>query len=71
MIRTLPAIIDKNGEVRLVESITLDAECRALVTIMDEEHAEFSPLACDQNLSEWILPEEDRAWMHLQPGPSS
>jgi len=69
MIRTLPAIIDKNGEIRLVEPIKLDAECRALVTIMDEEHAELSALACDLTLSEWILPEEDRAWMHLQPGP--
>jgi len=71
MIRTLPAIIDKNGEVRLVEPIKLESECHALVTIMDEEHDELSPLACDQALSEWILPEEDRAWMHLQPGPSS
>jgi hypothetical protein len=71
MIRTLPAIIDKNGDIRLVDPIKLDSECRALVTIMDEEHAGLSPLACERTLSEWILPEEDNAWMHLQPGSSS
>ncbi len=66
MIRTIQAVIGKNGEVRLVEPVTLDGEYRALVMIMDEVPAELPVLACEPSLSEWNLPEEYSAWMHLQ-----
>jgi hypothetical protein len=66
MIRTVQAVISKDGEVQLVEPITLDADYRALVMIMDVVPAELPVLACEPSLSEWNLPEEDNAWMHLQ-----
>src|SRR5205823_2291653 len=37
MIRTLEAMIDERGTVRLLEAVELPASRRALVTILDEE----------------------------------
>lgn len=71
MTRTLEAVIGKSGEVRLVEPISLDAEYRAVVTIMDRTESESHVLACEQSLSEWNLAEEEQAWKHLQPIKSS
>jgi hypothetical protein len=66
MVRTVQAVISKDGEVHLIEPITLEGEHRALVMIMDEAPAELPILACELSLLEWNLPEEDLAWMHLQ-----
>ena len=66
MVRTVQAVISKDGEVHLIEPIKLDGEHRALVMIMDEVPAELPVLACELSLTEWNLPEEDAAWMHLQ-----
>lgn len=67
MVRTVQAVISKDGEVHLIEPITLDGEHRALVMIMDKVPAQQQPaLACELSLAEWNLPEEDAAWMHLQ-----
>jgi len=37
MIQTFEAIIDEQGQVRLLETVTLPATRRALVTVLDEE----------------------------------
>ena len=37
MSRTIEAIIDKDGHVRLLEAISLSSTRRALVTILDDE----------------------------------
>lgn len=74
MVRTVQAVINKDGEVHLIEPIRLDGEHRAIVMIMDElpakspaePPAELPVLACSSSLAEWNLPEEDIAWMHLQ-----
>jgi hypothetical protein len=73
MIQTIEAIIDENGKVYLLESVSLPEARRALVTILEEEPAtEISETALlsEQALAEdWNHPEEDKAWSHLQPVP--
>ena len=66
--RTVEAIIQPNGEVRLVEPVHVPSPRRALVTILEEE-----PLAHDTALlseaalaEDWNRPEEDAAWSYLQ-----
>jgi hypothetical protein len=71
--KTVEAIIDPSGEVRLIEPVVLTSPRRALVTILEE-----APTVNDAALlseaalgNDWNRPEEDTAWEHLQPGSSS
>ena len=70
MIKTIEAVIDENGQVRLLESINLPAARRALVTILEEEPAtniaETALLSESALAEDWNKPEEDAAWSHLQ-----
>jgi len=74
-IRTVEAVIDERGQVRLLEHVQLPSPRRALVTILEDE----PPLAVPDTalLSEaalavdWNRPEEDAAWAHLQRAQSS
>jgi hypothetical protein len=72
MIRTVEAVVDEQGNVRLLESVRLTAARRALVTILEEAPAASVPeaaLLSEQALAEdWSRPEEDAAWSHLQQG---
>ncbi len=67
--RTVEAIIEANGQVRLVEPVRLPSPRRALVTILEE-----SPVVHDASMlgevalaEGWSRAEEDAAWAHLQP----
>lgn len=74
MIRTVEAFIDADGTVRLLESVEMSGIRRALVTILDEEPvgAVDTALLSEAALAtDWNRPEEDAAWSHLQPEPSS
>jgi hypothetical protein len=70
MIRTVEAVIDQWGEVRLLEPLKLPHARRALVVVLDDVPAE--PLHETALLSEvalaeeWSRPEEDQAWSYLQ-----
>lgn len=69
MIRTVKAVIDEKGHVRLLESINLPTARRALVTILEEPATNISEsaLLSEQALAEdWNRSEEDAAWSHLQ-----
>jgi hypothetical protein len=69
MIKTVEAVIDEEGQVRLLESINLPAARRALVTILEEPATNISETALlsEQALAEdWNRSEEDAAWSHLQ-----
>lgn len=69
MIKTVEAVIDEKGQVRLLESINLPAARRALVTILEEPAISISETALlsEQALAEdWNRSEEDAAWSHLQ-----
>jgi hypothetical protein len=71
MVRTVEAVIDGQGTVRLLEPVHLTAARRALVTIFDDEPEPADTAAAllsEPALAEdWSRPEEDAAWSHLQP----
>ncbi len=73
MIQTVEAVIDEDGKVRLLQSVSLPEARRALVTILEEAPPADVPetaLLSEQALAEdWNRPEEDEAWSHLQPVP--
>jgi hypothetical protein len=71
--RTVEAVIEPGGEVRLVEPVHVPSPRRALVTILEESpRAHDVALFSEAALAEdWNRPEEDAAWAHLQPGRSS
>ena len=70
MIRTVEAVIDEAGSVRLLEAVHLKGVRRALVTILEEEptaRVSETALLSERALAEdWLMPEEDAAWTHLQ-----
>ena len=70
MIRTVEAVVDEQGQVRLAEPVHLPRSQRALVTILDEDPApgvDETALLSERVLAEdWSRPEEDAAWFHLQ-----
>lgn len=71
MHRTIEAIIETDGKVRLLEAIAVEQPRRALLTILDEpaeDVATLSALLSEPALGEWNRPEEDEAWSHLQAG---
>ena len=71
MIKTVEAIIDETGNVRLLEPVQVSSARRALVTILEEEpvsEVAETALLSEQALAEdWNRQEEDKAWSHLQP----
>jgi hypothetical protein len=72
MNRTVEAVIDEQGTVRLLEKIQLPSARPALVTILEDEpvaHLNETALLSDATLAEdWNRPEEDAAWAYLQQG---
>ena len=75
MLQTLEAVIDEQGNVRLLGSVQLSRARRALVVVLDDEPAASVPdtaLLSEQALAEdWSRSEEDEAWSHLQQAKSS
>ena len=70
MHRTVEAVIEADGSVRLLEPIQLGGAHRALLTILDEplaEGADVAALLSEAALRDWDRPEEEAAWSHLQP----
>jgi len=69
MKQTVEAIIDERGHVRLAEPVKIIGTHRALVTILDEAPVEIDEVTqlAEKTLAEdWLKPEEDEAWTHLQ-----
>lgn len=70
MHRTIEAIVEADGSVRLLEPVQPGKARRALVTILDESAEEAISLGAvlsEGALADWNRPEEERAWSHLQP----
>jgi hypothetical protein len=67
--RTVEALIDGDGQVRLLEPLRPGASCRALVVIFDDEdvRADGARLSEAALARDWVRPEEDEAWAPLQP----
>ena len=75
MIRTVEAIIDEQGHIRLLEAVRINGQHRALVTILDEQPSldttEWLRVSEPALAQDWNRPEEDAAWSHLLPDQSS
>ena len=73
MHRTLEAIVDEHGNIRLLETVSLPTGRRVLVTILEEEQIlpidEVTLLSEAALAEDWNREEEDAAWSHLQPAP--
>lgn len=71
--KTVEAVIEPNGQVRLIEPVHVLSPRRALVTILEEAPTMHdTALLSEAALAEdWNRAEEDAAWAHLQPGKSS
>ncbi|MDW8308461.1 MAG: hypothetical protein RMK20_03715 [Verrucomicrobiales bacterium] len=71
--KTVEAIIEPTGEVRLMEPVDVPSPRRALVTILDEAPSihEIALLSEPALAEDWNRTEEDIAWAHLQPDKSS
>lgn len=71
--KTVEAVIEPTGEVRLFEPVHVTSPRRALVTILEEapDSGSETALLSEAALGEdWNRAEEDAAWAHLQPGKS-
>lgn len=71
--KTVEAVIEPTGEVRLIEPVSIPSRRRALVTILEEASTiHDAALLSEAALAEdWSRAEEDAAWAHLQPDKSS
>lgn len=71
MLKTLEAVIDDKGRIRLLEEVHLPRPHRALVTILEEDSdhdlSETSLLSEPALAADWNREEEEEAWRHLQP----
>ena len=68
MIKTIEAVIDEEGNVRLLEPVQLESSRRAFVVILDDSSmtSNKTALLSEDALQDWNRPEEDQAWCHLQ-----
>lgn len=70
MIQSVEAVIDPDGNVHLLASIKLSTSRRAIVTILEENPlisvCETALLSEPALAEDWLRPEEDEAWLHLQ-----
>jgi hypothetical protein len=70
IMQTLEATLDETGHIHFIDPIQLSGIRRVLVTLLDapETSAELeTPLLSQPVLAnDWLKPEEDAAWTHLQ-----
>lgn len=71
MLRTVEAVLEEDGRLRLLEQVNLEHARRVLVTFLDEEpgaeDVSDTALLSEAAFGEdWNRPEEDEAWRHLQ-----
>jgi hypothetical protein len=74
MLQTIEAVVDEKGNLRFLEPIHLSKKRRAIVTILDEEPMDeafdLALLSEAALATDWLRPEEDKAWSHLAQLPS-
>lgn len=70
VLRSIEVTVEKDGTVRLLQTVKLPAPRRAILTILDEPmHIAETALLSEAALAEdWNRPEEDEAWAYLQLG---
>lgn len=73
MLVTVEAVIDEQGNVRILQPVSIPTPRRALVVVLEEAAPEVSETALlsEPALAEdWQRPEEDAAWSYLNQGIS-
>ena len=68
MLTALKAILEKNGTIQWTEPLS-GSRYRILVTLLEklpDEDRESSSLAEAALAKDWLRPEEEEAWAHLQ-----
>jgi hypothetical protein len=65
MARTIEVEIDEAGEIHLVDPSLKLPPGRAILTWPENERI-YPALMSEQALADWLRPEEDAAWEHLQ-----
>ena len=65
---TIEGEIDANGRFRPLEAGVWVPAGRALLTLLEPRRDEATLLAEPALAEDWLRPEEDEAWAHLQPG---
>ena len=73
MPKTVEAVADEHGHIRLSEPLTLHASQRVLVTVLEDEsesetrNVSDTALLSEETLAkDWNQEEEDEAWKSLQ-----
>ena len=66
-LQTIEVEIDQHGRLRAVEPQVHLPAGRALLTLLEPATHDAALLAETALAAEWLLPEEDAAWAHLQP----
>ncbi len=73
MLKTIEAVLESDGNVRLLEAIDIPGPKRALVTLLDDpcgNQIHETALLSEPALAEdWNREEEYEAWKHLQRVP--
>lgn len=66
-LRTIEVEVDASGKVHPIDDSDLVPPGRALLTLLPatDEPLNFAETSL---ATDWLLPEEDAAWAHLQPG---
>ena len=69
MLTTIEVTIDKTGHLHSLEPTQTIKPGRALLTWLEPDTAHEPALMAESALAQdWLKPEEDAAWAHLQPG---
>jgi hypothetical protein len=72
MLTTLKATIDQNKKINFEEKIDFNVPQVVLVTFLTEESKNSTAILSERILAkDWLRPEEDEAWRHLQKDPLS
>jgi hypothetical protein len=66
MTRTLEVEIDESGNIHPLDATIKPPAGRAILSWPDSEDI-YPALMSEAALSDWLSPEEDAAWAHLQP----
>ena len=69
MNRTFDAVVETDGQVRLLDQVRLIGPFKASVTLLEDARSlcgESAALSVRSLAVDWDRPEEDAAWAHLQ-----
>jgi hypothetical protein len=68
MLQTIEVEVDASGHVRALEPVGKLPVGRALLTFLPSTEDDGARLSERALAEDWLRPEEEAAWAHLQPG---